>query len=332
MSDQKVPELESLFQAAREIESALIRERAHSAQLQAEIAAQKTRHAADLDRSKQHAHKLLARDQELCAQLASSKAKIQEYDAYCSRLHQTNGRLTAEVQAHARKNDLNLAAARASFQEMRKKNHELQENLERLMPELARVRDELERAQGEVLDREHRYQASVLSYQGRDRHQLDAMAAIKDQLKRTQDDLAQYKSRWLESEKQRMESDQARKEAETALKRQAPSIERVQELEETNRSLENRLLIEKRQRQQADSGIEAESQEKDRLRSELRAAEERLSYTEAQLAKASSEAALLKAVRKTQPRRAAPDPVREFDLDFETLEKLAVPGYPVQEA
>lgn len=336
MSEQKIPELESLFQAAREIESALIRERALNTQLRAEQAALKTRHAAAIETAGQQAQKLLARDQELCAQIAAARAKIQDYAAYCARQQQTNERLAAEIQAHARGNDLNLAAARASFHQMRKKNHELQETLEKLVPELTRARDELERAQGEVLDREHRYQASVLSYQNRDRHQLDSMQATKDLLKRTQDDLAQYKSRWLEAEKQRLESEQARKEAETTLRRQVPSIEKLKELEEANHSLEQRIAIEKRQRQQADSGIQAESQEKDMLQSALRATEERLSYTEAQLAKASSEAALLRAARKTETRRpAAPNRVprgMDSDLDLETLEKLALTGYPTQEA
>jgi chromosome segregation ATPase len=339
------PELEALFQAARAIESALIRERAQIAQQEADLAAQATRHAAELEHAKIYAQKLLARDQELCRHISAAQTKIQDYAAYCARLQQSNERLNTEVQAHAKKNDLNLTAARASFHQMKKKNHGLQEQLERLLPELARTRDELERAQGEVLDREHRYQASVLSYQGRDRHQLDAMADVKNQLKRTQDELAQYKSRWLEAERQRQESDQARQEAETTLKRQVPSMDKLKELEETNRSLEQRIAIERRQRQQADSGIQAESQEREMLQSALRATEERLSYTEARLSKAAAEAALLKATRmerSTHSKRApthspAPrhsDALSNFgdSLDLEMLEKLALPGYPIQEA
>lgn len=340
--------LEAFFQAARELESSVMAERSKIVHLENELKSQSARHAQELEQAKKYAQALLARDEELRRHLTAAQAKIQSIAAHATQLQDGNARLSAEARENKQKIRLDLNAAHTAVEQMRRRALEHEDTIAKLKLELERGRQETERLQGEILEREHRYQSSLLSYKGREHHyqasvvgyqgrdqaQQAEIQSLRDQLGRAQQEIARSKARQLEIEKLRLDANKMREEAEIATRRNLPAIERLRELEEANRSLTERLAIEKRQRKEADGGIEMTSREKEALQSALRSAEERLAFTEAQLAKSSSEAALLKATRRSAKEQPAFTPLDSRaplnSMELEMLERLALPGYPVR--
>jgi chromosome segregation ATPase len=336
-----VAELETLFQASRQVEASLLRERNQNGALATEMQNLRERHAQELARVRQHIQTLTERDATLIKKLKEMHARAHSIHAHAVQLKDQNTRLKAAVQEQSRKVDLVVTAARATLDHLRGKMRDQDEATHQLKLEVQSTRQELERAHAEVLEREHRYQAAVLNNQGREQSQQTAIHALKDQLKQLQAEHQRLKSRWIETEQKRQDSERRREEAELTSKGQSPAQEKLRKLEETNQMLLARLSEEKKLRKSAEGGMSTAemNQEMNRMRSALLATEDRLAYTEAQLSKASAEASLMKAVQqhgdlpafservKAESKAPSPEPI-----DFELLERLALPGYPIQDA
>jgi DNA repair exonuclease SbcCD ATPase subunit len=338
------PELETLFQASRQVEATLIRERGHATQLAKDIEDLRQRHAQDLARARHQLQQLRERDASLIQQLKDSHARAQAIAAQATQIKEQNARLKANAQEQSRKMELDLTAARSALDHLRGQMRVQEDTIAQLRPELERAREALERAQAEVLEREHRYQAATLTYQNRDQSQRTAINALQGQLKQMHAELERAKARWIETERMRQEAERRRQAAELAAQGRTPSAEKLRKLEEANQFLQERLSEEKHKRKEIEKALPtAQSrQEMDRLRSELRGAADRLAYTEAQLSKASAEAALLKAAHKASepsayfaskpaPQQNAAKPPAPSAIELELLEKLALTGYPIQD-
>jgi hypothetical protein len=329
-ANPQTPELDVLFQASRQVEAALLRERAETERLKTELKALQERHAQDLARARQHIQQLHSRDEEFRKRLEQANAKIQHNANHARRLQEANERLRADLHEQARKAQLELTAARSAADHIRNRAHELEQTVAQLKPQLDRTEAELDRTQADILEREHRFQAALLGHQGRDRSQQETIEALKDQLRRLQAEVGHQKSRWLESERARQEAEQTHRRGDSG--GDGPT---AKELAEANQSLSQRLAIEKRRREQSDSSARAAEQEREMLLSKIQTLEERLSFAEEQLARASAEASLRKYRHESAPaprtHRAARTPAPQPAIDFEALEKLALLGFPVKD-
>lgn len=330
-----VAELETLFQASRQVEASLLRERNQNVALAAEMQNLREHHTQELARARQHIQTLAERDATLIKKLREMHARAHAIHAHAVQLKEQNARLNASAEEQSRKVELEATATRTALDHVRGKMRDQEEASNQLKLEYQSTRRELERAQAEVLEREHRYQAAVLNYQGREQTQQTAIHALKDQLKQLQDEHNRLKSRWIQTEQKRLDSERRREHAELTAKGQAPAQEKMRKLEETNQMLLARLSEEKKARKQLESAMPTAemSQEMNRMRSALDAAQDRLTFAEEQLSKASAEASLLKAVQHRSEFAESLQKAPPADLvDFELLERLALPGYPVQDA
>lgn len=332
------PELDALFQASRQVESKLVRERAQTTRLKSELEALRSRQADEIARAKARIQHYATCYEELRSQHQACQARLQQMTAHARKLQEALANAKSNSDEGIQKARVELGVAKSSIQHLQHANRSLENQLAALRPDLARAQSDVERVQAEMLERDHKLQAALLSARAQEKAHQDAIASLKESLRRAQDEIARHQARWLDAE--RMKQD-----AEVGMRRQDELQNRLREVTDARAALSERLALEKRRREQAEALAKAAEQEKHLALGAAREAEARMAEAKDRVSRMASEIALLKAAQASAAQAAqhaksaraaaapaagasafAPPPARH---EFEGLEDMAVIGYPV---
>ncbi|MGK5085837.1 hypothetical protein WDW37_21315 [Bdellovibrionota bacterium FG-1] len=303
------PEIDALFQAFRQVEATQVRERALASRLKNDLIALQSRHARETAQAQQQLKHYAECYEELRSHFQASQARLQQAQAHAQKLQQAMASQRSNTDDGLKKAQIELQVAKATVDHLRQTNQSLEQALGQIRPDFARSQSDLERAQADALEREHKYQALLMSQRSQEKAYQDTITALKDNLRRTQNETHQYKDRWIDAERIKQNS-------ETSTQHLEELKHKVRDLTEANRELAERQKFFKVR----------ETQDTQTIR-ELAETRDRLADAEARLSQMSMELARSKVTRVARP--SPPPAPRRFSDDTFPMDDLAIMGYPI---